>query len=172
MGSLLFGEFQGAWTQISVGILGENTPMAALLHWHDPLKERPQSGAKRGKIFCFENLNFYSWNDYFKHREYGMGWLVCSQFVVPWFSKLGGFPNSLVHPSHPWQNILKGFPRFWLIMNISSFFSDCLGAAPTFDVDFNIYCSLALGRRFANPQFEEEGKTKLGCWGFDILEFL
>ena len=57
-------------------------------------------------------------------------------------------------------------------MHISSFFSDCLGAAPTFDVDFNIYCSLALRRRFANPQFEEEEKTKLGCWGFDILEFL
>ena len=137
-----------------------------------PTQRAASVRGKRGKIFCFENLNFYSWNDYFKHREYGLGWLVCSQFVVPWFSKLGGFPNSLVHPSHPWQNILKGFPRFWLIMNISSFFSDCLGAAPTFDVDFNIYCSLALGRRFANPQFEEEGKTKLGCWGFDILEFL
>ena len=50
VGRLLFGEFQGAWTQISVGILGENTPMAALLHWHDPLKERPQSGAKGGKF--------------------------------------------------------------------------------------------------------------------------
>ena len=48
-------------------------------------------------------------------------------------------------------------------MHISSFFSDCLGAAPTFDVDFNIYCSLALRRGFANPQFEEEGKTKVGC---------
>ena len=48
-------------------------------------------------------------------------------------------------------------------MHISSFFSNCLGAAPTFDVDFNIYCSLALRRRFANPQFEEEGKTKVGC---------
>ena len=54
-------------------------------------------------------------------------------------------------------------------MHISSFFSNCLGAAPTFDVDLNIYCSLALRRRFANPQFEEEGKTKVGCWGFDIL---
>ena len=81
VGRLLFGEFQGAWTQISVGILGENTPMAALLHWHDPLKERPQSGAKGGGNFCFENLNFYSWNDYFKHLAHGLGWLVCSQFV-------------------------------------------------------------------------------------------
>ena len=44
------------------------------------------SQGQKGENFRFENLNFYSWNDYFKHREHGLGWLVCSQFVFPKFS--------------------------------------------------------------------------------------
>ena len=133
-----------------------------------PTQRAASVRGKRGKIFCFENLNFYSWNDYFKHRAHGLGWLVCSQFVFPKLFGLGGFASSLVHPTHTLGKIFRrGFRGFGLIMHISSFFSNCLGAAPTFDVDFNIYCSLALGRRFANPQFEDLRRAR-PSWGLGL----
>ena len=63
---------------------------------------------KRGEIFCFENLNFYSWNDYFKHLAHGLGWLVCSQFVFHKFPKLGGFRVLWCIPPTPLAKYLGG----------------------------------------------------------------
>ena len=117
------------------------------------------SQGQKGENFRFENLNFYSWNDYFKHRAHGLSQLVCSQFVLPKFSKLGVFRVICCIPPTLGKIFRRGFRGFGSLCTfLLSFFWDCLGAAPTFDVDFNIYCSLALGRGFANPQFEEEGK--------------
>ena len=73
-----------------------------------PTQRAASVRGKRGKIFCFENLNFYSWNDYFKHLAHGLGWLVSFQFVFPKFSKLGVFRVIWCIPParvHPWQNI-------------------------------------------------------------------
>ena len=61
--------------------------------------------------------------------------------------RFGGFWELSAAPS-PWQK--KPLKRGVLAHYSYFFFSDCLGVvAPTFDVDFNIYCT-SLGR-FANP---------------------
>ena len=84
-------------------------------------------------------------------------------------SDLGGFGSYLPHPAHGKRKLLKrGVSAHYSYF----FFSDCLGVvAPTFDVDFNIYCT-SLGR-FANPSFEAGGKPKqqggVGC-GRGLLE--
>ena len=73
-----------------------------------PTQRAASVRGKRGKIFCFENLNFYSWNDYFKHRAHGLGWLVCSQFVFHKFPKLGGFRVLWCIPPTPLAKYLGG----------------------------------------------------------------
>ena len=78
-----------------------------------PTQRAASVRGKRGENFCFENLNFYSWNDYFKHLAHGLGWLVCSQFVFPKLFRLGFFPSSLVHPTHTLGKIFRrGFRGF------------------------------------------------------------
>ena len=103
MGSLLFGEFQGAWTQISVGILGENTPMAALLHWHDPLKERPQSGAKGGEISVSKTFTPEMIISSTLHMAW-VGWFVLNLFSTNSLNWGVSEFFGASHP-HPWQNI-------------------------------------------------------------------
>ena len=66
------------------------------------------SQGQKGENFRFENLNFYSWNDYFKHLAHGLGWLVCSQFVFHKFPKLGGFQVLWCIPPTPLAKYLGG----------------------------------------------------------------
>ena len=77
-----------------------------------PTQRAASVRGKRGEIFCFENLNFYSWNDYFKHLAHGLGWLVSFQFVFPKFSKLGVFRVLCCIPPTLGKIFRRGFRGF------------------------------------------------------------